>query len=160
MFVGFYQSLHLIGVVEPVSHCFNHCSFVMRFDNGQCQFLPNTLSKFFFIPAIPLAWFCQMFFRMTNSKKLNFNCNCVQLWISLEIFCIFEMIGLPIWEIHLSNHLSLFCDSIKLCCFLHFCTFLIRFLVKYFIFHVLYISVFQLRFSFILSDIFPVSPTW
>ena len=32
---------YMTGVLEPASHCFNHYSFVMCFDNWQCQFLPK-----------------------------------------------------------------------------------------------------------------------
>lgn len=100
-----------------------------------------------------------MIIRMTKPKKLNFNWNYVRPWIMYscefvndEYFAFFTMMGLPIQEKYVSPFIQVFFfnGSIKLCCFLNFCTFLFRVILFLYIFSILYFtfyvySGFQLR---------------
>lgn len=181
MFVGIpLPSLDLTGVLEPVSYCFHHCCLVMHFDNWQCQFLPQYSFQIliyscpFFLLSFDrwsLEWPNQKSWILTGIMYGH------ELCIAVNSLTMNILHFLQWWVFQFKRNMSLhlfkpffFNGSIKLCCFLRFCTFLLRIILflyifnilyfTYFVFHILRIWWFPVEINFILSDIFPVSPTW
>ena len=96
-----FLSFYVTGVLEPASHCFNHYSFVMCFDNVQCQFLPKYSfqicihSCIFFLLSFDrwsLVWPIENSWILTETMY-----SYVFVWKSFAFF-FFTMIDLPIQE--------------------------------------------------------------
>lgn len=109
-------SLYMIGVLEPASYCFNHYSFVIRFNNWQCQFPPQYSFQILidYCPFFLLS-FDRWSFEGPIQKSWNLTetmYNYVLVWKS---FCIFYNDGSSnSRELCLSIYLSLFYSSGKL----------------------------------------------